>query len=318
MAKLAGLASPETAMLGQIKRWAAAVAALVAVFGSGAAYAATCCNVPTTHQVRVPGVVVNRPAPGCGSNCCGSSCAPPPSCTQNCCTQNCGGGGFQGSFSFNASVSATAEAAARANVFANSAAYGLGGAINGSQGYGYGGSSFYVDYNAGYIPNLSVDEGASAVSVPYSATRTVVKVMVIQAVCIDDRAIPHPASQVTPDREIADAYEGELYRCLAGTRMQYTFAEYAGKVSFENGQTVTCQKNDALYREAGGKVACRPQKPARDCNERSLLRRYGAGVKIVKTIWTETYTAFRTEVRQMQAASAMGMVIDGGVGGVAH
>ena len=28
----------------------------------------------------------------------------------------------------------------------------------------------------------------------------------------------------------------------------------------------------------GGRIECRAQKPARDCNERSLLRRFGAGI----------------------------------------
>ncbi|WP_204282233.1 hypothetical protein, partial [Serratia marcescens] len=43
-------------------------------------------------------------------------------------------------------------------------------------------------------------------------------------------------------------------------------------------------------------VSCRPQLPARDCNERSLLRRFGAGVKILNMLTTETYTAYREEL----------------------
>ena len=50
----------------------------------------------------------------------------------------------------------------------------------------------------------------------------------IQAFCIDDRDVPHPASQVRPDREVAADYDGELYRCIAGTRLQITWAEYQG------------------------------------------------------------------------------------------
>jgi hypothetical protein len=104
--------------------------------------------------------------------------------------------------------------------------------------------------------------------------------------------------------------------------MQFTVADYNGQVSFDHGQTVTCDKNSALYHVAGGRIECRPQKPARDCNERSLLRRFGAGIKILRIVWTETYTAYRTEVQQVQAsaqtASVMGMAIDGGVGGVVH
>jgi hypothetical protein len=321
--------------------WAAVAAALTLSALAGGAYAAACCNVPSTHQVRVPGVVIGRPTvqQGCGSTCGGcDSCSPPPTPCDTCsppppsCNDNCGGhggkrrrGDFSGDFSFtaNLAVSASAAASSVTNTFANSSAFGLGGAINGSQFYGNGGSSFYVDYNTGYIPNLLVEEGAAmaAVNVPFQASRSGFKIVVIQAVCIDDKAIPHPASQVTPDKEIADSYEGELYRCLAGTRMQYTWAEYSGKVDFAQGQTTTCDKNSALYHVAGGRIECRAQKAARDCNERSLLRRYGAGIKIVKIFWSETYTAYRTETQSVQTsaqASAMGMAIDGGVGGVAH
>jgi hypothetical protein len=304
-------------MVDKVRAWFAMLAAAMVVAFAGSAYAA-CCNVPTTHQVRIPSVTVGVPAArGCTQSCggCQTNCGPPPGCNAN-----CGGGSFEFNAQVNASANsyANANASSAASAFANSSAFGLGGALNGSRFVGVnGGSSFYVDYASGYIPNLSVEEGAAAVSVPYSATRTVIKIVAIQAVCVDDKAIPHPASQVTPDKEIDESYDGELFRCLAGTRMQYTVAEYAGKVSFDKGQTTTCDKGSALYHAAGGKVECRAQKPARDCNERSLLRRFGAGIKIVKMVWTETYTAYRTEVRQSGAA-VMGMVIDGGVGGIAH
>lgn len=304
-----------------LRAWAA-LAALMLGGLAGEAYAAACCNVPTTHQVRVPGVVVGRPG-GCGSNCAPTpppcdSCSPPPSCTDN-----CGGGrkrrrDFSGDFSFNAelSVSASAAASSVSRSFANSAAFGLAGANNGSAFFGgNGGSSFYVDYNTGFIPNLLVEEAAAASA--SSVTRTMVKIVAIQAMCIDDKQVPHPASQATPDKQIADGYEGELYRCLAGTRMQFTLAEFNDKVSFEGGRTTTCQKGDALYHAAGGKIECRPQRPARDCNERSLLRRYGAGIKIVKVMSTETQTVQASASASAQA-SAMGMAIDGGVGGIAH
>jgi hypothetical protein len=143
-------------------------------------------------------------------------------------------------------------------------------------------------------------------------------------VCLDDKDVPHPASQVSPDRELPDRYEGEVYRCIAGARMQWTMADYLGKIDFSQGQTFTCNKGEALVLsrvdgQAQGKLQCLPQKPARDCNERSLLRRFGAGVKIIKIITVETYTAYREE--QTQTASSSGsfsMSVDGGVGGVAH
>jgi hypothetical protein len=94
---------------------------------------------------------------------------------------------------------------------------------------------------------------------------------------------------------------------------------------FNGGQTVVCNKSDALYytpghgadAQAGGTLACRPQKPARDCNERSLLRRFGAGVKILTLYSEERYTAYREEAAQASSSVVTSLALDGGVGGVA-
>jgi hypothetical protein len=163
------------------------------------------------------------------------------------------------------------------------------------------------------VPGVNVFVGG-AVTVNYQATRSRTKKVIIQAVCMDDRFVAHPASQVRPDRDILDSYDGELYRCLAGTRLQWTHAEYFGKVDFEKGQSSTCGKGEALYHSPGGKLACRPQKQARPCNERSLLRRFGAGIKILTMTMVETYTAYREE----SESSTTAMSLDGGVGGVVY
>jgi hypothetical protein len=154
--------------------------------------------------------------------------------------------------------------------------------------------------------------------VAYQATRKITRRVVIQAVCIDDRSVPHPASQVHAERDVEDAYEGELFRCIAGTRLQATIADFNGQVRFEGGQVVDCDKNQALYKARSGDVTCRLQIPARDCNERSLLRRYGAGVKVLTMIREETYTAYRDETvtTQEKAQSSSSITLDGGVGGV--
>jgi hypothetical protein len=189
-----------------------------------------------------------------------------------------------------------------------------------------GGQSMVYFSNGGYVGNSytpPMSSGPSALNVvgglkkrvAYQATRSMSKRVVIRAVCMDAREVPHAASQVSPDREIDEAFEGELYRCLAGTRLVATWSEYVGKVDFEGGKTIACQKGDALYK-VGGKVECRKQKPARDCNERSLLRRFGAGIKILTMTWTETYTAYREEEEQVESASSMSF--DGGVGGVVY
>jgi hypothetical protein len=214
----------------------------------------------------------------------------------------------------NANVNAEVNAAANTNSQAASQAgaatfvYSSGGAM-----------SYAAPTSLGLVQGLNVEGGVRRSA--YEATRTRIRKVVIQAVCVDDREVPHPASQVSPDREIEDRYEGELYRCIAGTHMQVTIADFNGHISFEHGQTLACAKGDALYHVpgggpgGGGQVVCRPQKPARDCNERSLLRRFGAGVKILTLVTVEKYTAYREEQIQSTTSS---MSLDGGVGGVMY
>jgi hypothetical protein len=97
--------------------------------------------------------------------------------------------------------------------------------------------------------------------------------------------------------------------------MQVTIAQWREAISFEGGQTLACQKGEALWHVAGhggGRLVCRPQTPARDCNERSLLRRFGAGIKILTIVTTEKYQAYR---ERSSGASTTAMTFDGGVGG---
>jgi len=259
--------------------------AIATAFGAGAALAQCCAPPPT---------------------CCQPPTPPPPP-TNVCCHQ-------VNIPSVNVNVGATVVV----NAFTQATAIAGASARAGSQVY-YGGGGGYWSQGEGaqgMISNLQVEGGREMRRVSYQASRTKVKVVVIQASCIDDRESPHPASQVTPDRDIDERYDGELYRCMAGTHMQWTMADYDGRISFDHGRTSSCAKNEALYRSASGEVACRPQKPARDCNERSLLRRFGAGVKILKIITTETYTAYREEAVRTAAASSFSMTLDGGVGGM--
>jgi len=229
---------------------------------------------------------------------------------------------------------ATANAWANANSGSNATATGGSAATGYGTGFGYGaccgggGQSFYSPPMAtGMIQGLVVEnrQVPRTRRVAYEASRTRTRKVVIQAYCLDDRDVPHPASQVTPDRDIDDLYDGELYRCIAGARMQYVVADFNGRISFDGGQTIVCAKNEALYHSPGGRdgapqVSCRPQKPARDCNERSLLRRFGAGVKILAMVTTEKYTAYREETVMEASAQTVitTMSLDGGVGGVAY
>lgn len=128
-------------------------------------------------------------------------------------------------------------------------------------------------------------------------SRTVEREFLVQAICVDANGIPHPASQTFAARDVADSYRGEIYRCMAGTRMRYTV----------NGRTQDCAPGDALWFE-NGQLTCRPQIARRPCNERSLLRRFGAGDKVVRMRETETREARR------ETTFNGAMTMDGGVG----
>jgi hypothetical protein len=180
---------------------------------------------------------------------------------------------------------------------------------------GGGGAASFISPGSVTAVNLGVGgEEREA----YEAERTKIEKVVIQAFCFDDKEVPHPASQVQPDRDIAEGYEGEVYRCIAGSHMQVTIAPWRELISFEGGQTLACQKGEALWHTAGqggGRLVCRPQIPARDCNERSLLRRFGAGIKILTIVMTEKYQAYR---EHSSGAVTTAMTFDGGVGGIVN
>ncbi len=268
------------------------------------------CNVPTGHNVNVPGVNITPPSITVNSSNIWIS-------TPNIQVQSSAVSDAQSQASASSSAEASSQASgyanananAYSNVYANAlaqtnaASYALGGGSGFSSGEGVSNS---------YIPNLAVEGVETGEARRICAEyRSVAKVVAVQAVCLDDKAIPHPASQVIPDRDLLASYEGEVFRCIAGTRMQYTLADYAGSADFGRGQTVPCLKGEALYHSATGQLACRPQRPARDCNERSLLRRYGAGIKVIRA-GAQQCVAYRTETAQSNTSGAI--QLDGGVG----
>lgn len=151
-----------------------------------------------------------------------------------------------------------------------------------------------------------------------------VSVRPVQAVCLDDKGAPHPASRISAEETVADGFDGELFRCLAGTHMQVTLGQVVnGQSSFDQGETFSCRKGEALVHGAGGNLTCAPATPQRNCNERSLLRRHGPGVKLVRTLARhetcvpEHRTTYRTVTKQVQRTVpniSESIVLDGGVG----
>jgi hypothetical protein len=123
----------------------------------------------------------------------------------------------------------------------------------------------------------------------------------ISAICVDTSDNPHPASQTFGEGSVPDGYRGEIYRCIAGTRMRVTI----------DGRTFDCAVGEALWYD-GGNVTCRPQIARRPCNERSLLRRFGAGDK--EALVREQGQRERRRETTFNGA----MTMDGGVGATVY
>lgn len=199
---------------------------------------------------------------------------------------------------------AVVVAGGQASAFARGAGAGTVIVGGGGGGFAYGGGAPVV------VPDFAVEAWEEAVARKVVRTRLVRRSVFVQAVCLDDRGVPHPAARVRPDREVAETFAGELFRCVVGTRLQIVTAE---REDFSGGETLACAKGEALWHEAG-RLTCRVQTPARDCNERSLLRRYGAGIKVVTLLREETYEETVTETAVETRVGGSGLVLDGGVG----
>lgn len=269
-------------------KWGLPLLAALTVTAIADAAQAQCCEPP-------PPPCCEPPPPPPPPPCCEPPPPPPPCC-------------HGGNININVNVNAGAQARATSRASAI--------ALGRAQGFGY--ANFSVDQPAPTIINNLVVEGAARlVRTPYVERRRMERRVVIQAVCIDARSVPHPAARLRPDRDVFSDYEGELYRCLAGTWLQATIAAYEGEVRFDGGETLACRPGEALYHGRGGRLECRPQTRERDCFERSLLRRYGAGVFVLTMIREEEYTEYREEV-VVENISGMSLMLDGGVGGRVH
>lgn len=146
----------------------------------------------------------------------------------------------------------------------------------------------------------------------------------VEAVCIDDRGVSHPASRVDDETAVDGAYAGEVYRCVAGSRLRVSVGSMQnGAAQFGGSEIISCAKGEALWHAPGGKLSCRPQAPERNCNERTLLRRHGPGVKLVEMSTPKPYcepaqrvkvTKVMKDVRAPVALPPGDLALDGGVG----
>lgn len=274
------------------------------------------------------------------NTCAPPSPPPPPPPVTNCCqaprniTVNVPGVNVA-TANVNVGATSTVVASAGVSTTLSSGVVVSGGASGGASFFG-GGGGYYSNPGIAQstISGLAVDGGYETRLVEEAIKGTeeycVDKIVEefrtrpVQALCIDDRNTPHPASRVDGELSVSGNYNGELYRCVAGTHMQVTLGEMIdGKASFDTGETFSCGKGEALYHSRGGVLQCRIQVAERNCNERSLLRKFGPGVKLVsmpvkKTICEparrETITKVVKEVKVPRPVVAGDLVLDGGVG----
>ena len=238
----------------------------------------------------------------------------------------------------NVYVGATSMSVATANsgAMAGAGAYGDANA-SGDAGVFFGGGGGYYSnpgVSTSTISNLTVDGGyeTKLIEEEVKGTEQIcvdkiveeLRTRPVQAVCIDDRNTPHPASRVDGEMSVDARQSGEIYRCMAGTHMQVTMGEMVeGRANFDKADTFSCAKGEALWHGPGGVIQCRRQTPERDCNERSLLRKYGPGVKLVQVVTDktickpttrQTITRVVKEVKVARPVAAGNLVLDGGVG----
>jgi hypothetical protein len=223
-------------------------------------------------------------------------------------------GGVHLNSNINVNVSATASANASAMASANA----LGRASAGGNTFIYSGGGYVgggTAPGATALTDLRI-AGSGYELIEEERTRWVEGWRVVRVVCVDDTGTPHPASRPDPSERVDARFDGEIFRCMSGTALQATLGwREEGEDVFDGGQTIQCRKGEALRHAPGGQLSCAVQEPRRNCNERSLLRLHGPGVKLVYYRYEEVYTETVRRESSRAQMSSMTLMLNGGVGG---
>jgi hypothetical protein len=225
-------------------------------------------------------------------------------------------GGPHVNTNLNVNVNVNANASASASALANAMA---GSSTNAGSTIIYGGGGYARSGSAPAATALTGLKLADHFEMEYfeeEHTRLIEEWRVVRAVCVDDSGTPHPASRPDPDDRVNPGFDGEIFRCMAGTSMQVTLGWRSdGSDHFDGGETLICSKGEALRHETGGRLYCATEEARRNCNERSLLRMHGPGVKLVYVRREEVYMERHDRVVESHEQSSMTLMLDGGVGG---
>ena len=289
------------------------------------ALAALAAGLLASAAMTAPAQAVTLTGSGAGDPCCAPPPPPPPCCTHpggpvigtpsiniGAPSVHVGGttvnvGGVTVNNSVNVNVSATASAGATAT-----ASSGSGATIY------YGGGGYF---GRGTAPAASMVSGLRLAgeseyeSYEEERSRWVEEWRLVRAYCMDDSGNPHPASRPDPDERVTPDFDGEIFRCVAGTSLQATLGWREDGEDRFDGVSIQCQKGEALRYGRGGELFCAPQEHRRNCNERSLLRLHGPGVKLIWYRYEEHYTETVERRSERYERSSMTLMLDGGVGG---
>jgi hypothetical protein len=222
-----------------------------------------------------------------------------------------------GGIHLNSSVNVNVSASASASASAIARASGGAGASAAGNTYIYSGGGYI---GGGSSPAATALTGlrlaGTLETYEEERTRLIEEWRLIRAVCVDDSGTPHPASRPDPDLRVDPNFDGEIYRCMAGTAMQVSIGwRTEDGDEWDGGRTIVCEKGEALRHRPGGEVFCATEEPRRNCNERSLLRLHGPGEKLVYYRYEETYVETYERRSERSEVSSMTLMLDGGVGG---
>jgi hypothetical protein len=213
----------------------------------------------------------------------------------------------------------SAFASAEASAFASAAAGANAGAA--AQTIVYSGSYQIINYNNKVGGSIAIAAAAAAAGACHMQWATVVKA--IHAVCVSAEGREYPASHMVGDTWLESGYEGEVARCIPGSRLKVIVGEVlqsdqglAG--TYDKGQVLMCGEHEALRHFKDGMVKCAPAIPVPDCTERTNLRRWGTGDFFfsyrAEVCVTDTRTSASGTASVAAEAEVGGMSLDGGVG----
>ncbi len=109
---------------------------------------------------------------------------------------------------------------------------------------------------------------------------TVVKA--IHALCEAPGVHEFPASHMVADTWIQNGFEGEVARCLPGTRLKVVLGKVIQSseglaAGYASSQVLECSAGEAVRHYKDGVLKCAPALKVPDCTERTNLRKYGSG-----------------------------------------